>query len=334
MKRVILLAMVVVLLATFAAGCGEKGEAISWSNLILGEHLPEIESATGDVHNNTDKGLWFGVYDITAEQFGEYVKTCKAFGYTVDAEQSSSGFNGFNEAGYKISLWYMESQKELSVSLDAPMEMAEITWPSSDIAMSIPLPESTKGKIQEDASDYFSVYIGNMSKEAFAQYVDSCIESGFDVDYSRYDTSFYAKNQEGISLTVRYEGANVIYICVEPEDEEETEPEETEAEKEETKPEQTEEPTEAKTDELRADFKAAMDSYEEYMDEYVDFMKKYQKNPSDLTLLAQYAEMMSKYAELTENFEKWESEDMNDAELAYYLEVQERVTKKLLEIAQ
>ena len=325
MKRVILLAMVVALLATFTAGCGEKGEPISWSSLILGEHLPEIDSATGDVHNNTDKGLWFDVYDITAEQFGEYVKTCKAFGYTVDAEQSSSGFNGFNEAGYKISLWYMESQKELSVSLDAPMEMAEISWPSSDIAMSIPVPESTKGIIKEDSSDYFSVYIGNMSKEAFAQYVDSCIESGFDVDYSRYDTSFSAKNQEGFSLTVRYEGANVIYICVVLENEEETEPEETKAE-------QTEEPTEAKTDELRADFKAAMDSYEEYMDEYVDFMKKYQKNPTDLTLLTEYAEMMSNYAQWLEDFEKWESEDMNDAELAYYLEVQERVNKKLLEV--
>lgn len=33
------------------------------------------------------------------------------------------------------------------------------------------------------------------------------------------------------------------------------------------------------------------------------------------------------------DFEKWESEDMNDAELAYYLEVQGRITKKLLEVS-
>ncbi|MBQ2780129.1 MAG: hypothetical protein IJF42_01040, partial [Clostridia bacterium] len=85
---------------------------------------------------------------------------------------------------------------------------------------------------------------------------------------------------------------------------------------------------------IRSDFKAAMDSYEEFMDEYVVFMKKYADNPNDLGLLMDYAEYMSDYAEMCEEFEKWDSEDMNDAELAYYLEVQTRVNKKLLEVVE
>ena len=106
------------------------------------------------------------------------------------------------------------------------------------------------------------------------------------------------------------------------------------AEIEETEPEATEKPTEPKSDKIDADFKEAMDDYEEFMDDYVAFMKKYQKNPSDLSLLTDYAKFMGKYADFVEDFEKWEDEDLNAAETAYYIDVQARVTKKLLEVAQ
>lgn len=85
---------------------------------------------------------------------------------------------------------------------------------------------------------------------------------------------------------------------------------------------------------IRADFKSAMDSYEKFFDEYVAIMKKYANNPSDMSILGDYTKYMGKYAQMMEDFEKWESEDMNAAETAYYLEVQGRITKKLLEVAQ
>ena len=62
-------------------------------------------------------------------------------------------------------------------------------------------------------------------------------------------------------------------------------------------------------------------------------MKKYKANPNDMSLLADYADYMNKYAEFVEDFENWEDEEMNAAETAYYLEVQVRVSKKLLEVA-
>lgn len=85
---------------------------------------------------------------------------------------------------------------------------------------------------------------------------------------------------------------------------------------------------------IRADFKSAMDSYEKFFDEYVAIMKKYANNPSDMSILGDYTKYMGKYAQMMGDFEKWESEDMNAAETAYYLEVQGRITKKLLEVAQ
>ncbi len=85
---------------------------------------------------------------------------------------------------------------------------------------------------------------------------------------------------------------------------------------------------------IRAEFKAAMDSYEKFFDEYVAIMKKYKNNPGDMSILADYSRYMGQYAQMMKDFEKWESEDMNTAEAAYYLDVQNRITKKLLEVAQ
>ena len=85
-------------------------------------------------------------------------------------------------------------------------------------------------------------------------------------------------------------------------------------------------------DGMHRDFKEAMDSYESFMMEYCDFMEKYNDDPANVSFLADYAEYMLKYAEFAEIFDKWESEDLNDTELAYYLQVQARVTARLAEV--
>ncbi|MBP5617958.1 MAG: hypothetical protein J6X61_02265 [Clostridia bacterium] len=108
------------------------------------------------------------------------------------------------------------------------------------------------------------------------------------------------------------------------------EPEDEESEEEEPEEEEPEESEEQKGG-LRSDFKAAMDSYEAFMDEYVTFMKKYKANPTDISVISSYSSYVSKYADFVSKFSKWESEDLNDEEMQYYLAVQSRVSKKLLD---
>lgn len=121
-----------------------------------------------------------------------------------------------------------------------------------------------------------------------------------------------------------------------PDDEEleTTEPEKTEPEEtqpEETKPVETDKPN--NNSGIDPDFKAAMDAYESFYVEYCDFMKKYAANPTDLTLLAKYADMLSKAAEMDKAFEEWDEDDLNDEELKYYLEVNNRVMQMLVDVA-
>lgn len=114
-------------------------------------------------------------------------------------------------------------------------------------------------------------------------------------------------------------------------------PEETEEATEEATEETTEETTEAPeqqelVDGMRPEFKKAMDDYEAFYDEYCDFMKKYQENPSDMSLLTEYTQMLEKLQEMEVSFAAWDEDELNDAELKYYLDVTNRVAKKLVDV--
>lgn len=115
------------------------------------------------------------------------------------------------------------------------------------------------------------------------------------------------------------------------------EPEGTEAPEVPDLPEESEEPEAPQEAELvdgmRPDFKAAMDSYEAFYDEYCDFLTRYQANPMDLRLLADYAVMMTRLSDMEAAFDAWDADDMNPVELAYYFEVFARVLQKLSAIA-
>lgn len=222
--------------------------------------------------------------------------------------------------------------------------LAEFQWPTSEIAGLLPKPESNIGKISWENSDGLSIDVGETSKQDYDKYVNSCKEKGFTVDYSSTDSAYHADNADGYSLSLYYKDDDEIMSISLNSPEEDTEAQteaENETEEKTTKKATTTAVTAKKTtkaekaNDVDADFKKAMDSYEDFMDEYVTFMKKYQaSNGTDMSLLSDYTKYMSEYADMVDKFDKWEDEDLNDAETAYYIEVQTRVSKKLAEVAQ
>lgn len=82
-------------------------------------------------------------------------------------------------------------------------------------------------------------------------------------------------------------------------------------------------------DGLRPDFKEAMDSYEAFFDDYCEFMKKYMENPTDFSLLSKYATMITELDSMQKKFDAWNSSDLSNAELKYYLEVNARIQQKM-----
>lgn len=84
---------------------------------------------------------------------------------------------------------------------------------------------------------------------------------------------------------------------------------------------------------LSPEFKKTMDDYEAWFDHYCEVMKKYEENPSDLELLSEMTDLLSEETKMLDQMENMDESEMNNAELAYYLEVTARIEKKLLEVA-
>lgn len=207
----------------------------------------------------------------------------------------------------------------------------DIQWSTSELVSRLPVPESTFGKVAYEMESAFCVDLGEVSSKQYDAYIQKCEQAGFTVDYSKSSTSFSAKDRHGYSLYITYDAENEIMGILLSAPNEKSDVETTTTKKKETTT--TTEVKVEESDGLSKEFKEAMDAYEAFMDDYVRFMKKYQANPTDLELLSDYAEFVSDYADYCDEFAEWEDEDLNDAELKYYLEVQSRVSKKLLEVA-
>ena len=318
-----------------------KTEKIKWSEMVLGDLLPEPPANRGNIHTNTADTLWVDIDKVSEKQHTDYIDACKEKGFTVDPEVNSVYYDAFNSDGYKLSLSYYDSSKQMGIKLDKPMEMSNIEWPSSKAGAQLPAPKSLFGKFSYEHEDNFFVYIGNTTKDDFNDYVKACSDKGFTVDYDKSDDYYRAGNGNGWKISLEYEGFNIMSVEIETDGETtssstaESEVSQTSTENSETDSSEPEESTSSETsqevgaDGLRVDFKEAMDSYEEFMNEYVEFMKKYSADPTNPELTVDYADYMAKYADFAEKMEKWDDEEMNAKEIAYYTEVVARVNQKL-----
>lgn len=333
MKKIVAILLATVLLCSLV-GCGQTFE---WPNSDIAMLLPVPPTNKGEVTSDYEDSLDIELHEQSVSDYRSYKQACIEKGFSVDAKDGSSSYEAHNKDGYKLRLSYYESLKELSISVDAPIEMKEGQWPTGDVAKGIPVPSSKIGKLSYEYSTSFFYYAGDTSHADYVKYVTAVSESGFNIDYSKGENYYRADNANGDYISVCYEGFNImtISLSLSSEDTESTTQATTAATT--VKPTTTKSTTAATTKApasgISADFKKAMDDYEAFFDSYVDFMKRYNASGgSDLSLLMEYTDYLSRYSDAMASLEAIEDDDLNDAELAYYLEVMNRINKKLLEI--
>ena len=91
----------------------------------------------------------------------------------------------------------------------------------------------------------------------------------------------------------------------------------------------------AAENEIRPEVKEFLDAYEACMDEYVEFMQKYlNADPASMvSMMEDYYSILARYTEFAEKIDAFDESELTNAELAYYLEVTNRVSQKLLSVA-
>lgn len=182
-----------------------------WNNIKLHEFLPEPKSHSGEIISNSDESL--SIYIKASENdYIEYVKSCIGKGYSVDSSETEKTYSAFNSDGYDLSLYF--SNDYYSLHLTAPEKLGDLEWPDSGLAKRLPVPKSKTGKIKEDNSGNFSVIVGDTSESDFKEYVKSCMQKGFDIDYSNGDNHFYAKCSDGYEVEIFHNSLDVMEISL------------------------------------------------------------------------------------------------------------------------
>lgn len=192
-----------------------ENETIVWSNIVLSDQLPKPPAEKGRIISNNSEELRIRIDGDSKENYTKYVKACRDAGFGTDVVESDYDFDGYNEAGYRLHINHYEySGKETEIRLTAPIKFSEMSWPDSPIAKLLPNPESKILYREYEYSDSLTIYVGSTSYDAYNNYVSKCIENGFSTDMYRNDRNYHGENSDKYSLTVSYEGNNVMKISI------------------------------------------------------------------------------------------------------------------------
>ncbi len=83
------------------------------------------------------------------------------------------------------------------------------------------------------------------------------------------------------------------------------------------------------------EWKQFLKEYEEWVDRYIEVLKKYKANPSDMSILSDYTEMMTELTEWSEKADEVQAdlENASPQELAEYSKEVARIATKIAEAA-
>ena len=375
---IVVVVLVVVVVAAYAISTQQQAakkanQTYTWPSSELAQLLPQPKSDKGEVIANSDTDLTVTVRSTEEADYSDYLQQVKGKGFTEEAKNDTNKYTAYDAEGNELELSFNATEKEMRIDLDAAEKMGELTWPTTGPATLVPAPTSTTGKVTTNSSDTFSAKVGGTPKDDFAAYAEQVFEAGFDVNYSRGDTSFTADNADGAHVSVSYAGANVMSVSVttakqgsattesaadKPDVKADAKQAEEQVEASEKKAEEAKDSgkgtdtSKTKTDAGAAllgtvsnavanvtggavdpDVKEMLDSYETFMNNWVDFAKKYEDEGEPADMLADYTDLLQQELDWVNKINALDTSEFSDADMAYYLAVTGRVTARLAELA-
>ncbi len=185
-----------------------------WPSSGYSQYLPIPSITYGKILQNDDDGFEIELYKATQEDFNNYVNACEVQGFAMDETVSDILFQSYNNEEFYLDIYFYEKKNKINISLEPPMQMTEIRWPTTTLVKQLPKPSSFVGNIMIDNSECFYVYLSGFTTDAFNDYIDACMEKGFTVDYSRGDTYFHAYNKKGYYLYLEQEPFDKMSIDI------------------------------------------------------------------------------------------------------------------------
>ena len=192
----------------------DPASMLNWNEFVMGNIVPTPDTLEGRVVVDSDKELHVYLAEATKSTLSSYTQKCKDAGFTIDSVQSTNSFEAYNAEGYQVKLFFHENDAELSITLYDPIKRNTLNWATVSLMKPLPTPPSNVGEFANNYDWTVTVYILDVTREDYENYVDQCIEKGFTIDQSRYENSFYGDNKDGYEIQVSWKGNNTMYISV------------------------------------------------------------------------------------------------------------------------
>ena len=177
-----------------------------WSSVVLKDMIDEINHDDYSIISNSSNYLYIDVDNYSQSQYQQYLQSCKSRGYIYDVEQDDGMYYGYNEEGYHLQLNYYQYSEALTISLVAPIQYGKLYWPNSTLSDLLPISNCSTGEVRELTDDKVEIFLADISLQGLNEYIDECINSGFDKNMIRTEKSFVAKDENGNLLKISYTG--------------------------------------------------------------------------------------------------------------------------------
>ena len=91
-----------------------------------------------------------------------------------------------------------------------------IDWSTIRLNEVLPDPSLSNGEIKENTKDYLSIIYSKSSMQDYNEYLNQCIDGGYEIDADESEGSYYAFNEDGYHLSLYYdEDEESLYIELE-----------------------------------------------------------------------------------------------------------------------
>ncbi|MBR6477987.1 MAG: hypothetical protein IKS85_06010 [Lachnospiraceae bacterium] len=187
-----------------------EAEEEAWPKQGLASELPVLDGTINYSYSSAD---YFSIRlkKMSKAAYEEYVSECKEAGFNIDVTEDEYSFEAYNEADQKLKVYYYYSDKSISIDLNEAINFSTFRWPSGDFYHEIPIPEAEKSCVDNLSENTLRIYVGELTKEEFRQYVFDCRDQGFEGTYS--DASDRYNGQKGnISLHLQFLRNKILYI--------------------------------------------------------------------------------------------------------------------------
>lgn len=147
------------------------------------------------------------------DTFNDYVKICAEQGFTIDVTSDAGSYNAYNDKDNELDVSFLESSEIMYIKLYDAIEWSPIVWPGQGSMKDVPKPDSEEAFIESMSTDFFKAYLNGFTREKYLDYIQKCMEAGFEGRYENGSNKFYG-SKDKVSISLELKRNKVVLITV------------------------------------------------------------------------------------------------------------------------